>query len=855
MDQLIGPSRPTYNDLRSLSLNFDSNQSDISWRKVWDLDQRSDVQNASLVYSGGVNGRSIAVHQPELKKNCVNNSVSIYDYKYNLIFTYMINVQCDQLFIYVNKSDFLYVLTNKGVLFTFFGGYEKSRQSLIENIDFYDDSIIAADFWESGMVFLTRDAVFYVQNYKVTKLLAQLPEKYFGVSEFKAIPPEFTDNELPIVFMSDYSEDLIVIQENSFLKVPFEDQILGFAFSHNFKYAAFLCKNYLKITSSSLSESYLHLERENMEEFVQITWLGNLTPVVAFNDELAFIETTVDDNNNVTFQDFIFVNQLTYRFDNRVHLFSSFDGVFVLSDESIFLLSHISPEIQCAAGNYPIYSISRLIDAFDKQSYSKLMKLKQENILEEAVVACMKAAAEVFDSVQQQRLFLLSAAYGRAYCYSSDDNDSIDEARNDFYENNQYYYEVSNFSHLIQSLRICNTFQSELKILITPAEYDDTSSNDILMRCCNRQAFTLATEIADYLNVDKTPIFTEWCCGVANVIENNDIAFHVITQKKNENFDSNAIAIALRDIGRQELAKMIADDEKNPASIVPFYVQCGLWKEAFASAVKSSDMSLFITILHKAIELNCSEELLSSVISEDEISALTIYKLAKCCDFSEINNDINFDINNRILKLLYTIPVNNNTVEIIIRNKLNDKQTMYGPNEKFKLFKSKVKGIIGKYQHQWIPSIYNGLKHTNHVIRMEEALIQEKGNKGYMFQSFNSVFNKLILANDISTAMKIVRETQCNEKRYTVKIGQILAQNNRMNDFMRLADSNYKDYWIQFILISYFKWGKAQALLFIQNIKNQKKATELLAIVNQDDFPSDAILSKSSVKMFSSKIF
>ncbi|OHT07735.1 hypothetical protein TRFO_24014 [Tritrichomonas foetus] len=815
MDQLTGPSKISYNVFSDLLSDWNMSQLDIySWKKIWDLDHQADVQDGKKYYAGGTYGSTIAVHIPKYRKNCNKNSVSIYDMKYNLIHKYVVNSYCDRIFFYVTSSDHLIVLTNKGNLLTYFCG------SQISNIRVCNKEIIAADFWENGLVYMTEDEIYYASSFSNPELLTKTPEKYIGLSDFQVIPPEYTDDNLPIIFMSDYSTELIVVQKDSFFKMEMGKTISGFAFSRDYLYAAFMCIDTLVITTISLDETLFYLEIKDMDDFIQICWLENVAPVIAFKNDIAIIGAIMNDDGQTTFGDLIFVDQLKNSFDGRTRLFPSEDSILVLSDEVLFKLSRVSDELHKVSGNYPVYSIARLIDAYDKRSSSKLLQLKAENLLDDAIYECLKAATEV-ESIEQQRLFLLSAMFGRSYSSTVD---------------------ISEFSKVTQTLRICNAFYLDLNTIFTPSEREKISTHDILMRCCNRGKFSMAIEMADYLHADKIPIMTEWCCSMANVIENDENAFTIISKKKNEYFDSNAIAIALRSRGRLELAKKVADDEKSPARVVHFYVLCELWKAAFDAAVKSSDMSLFIDVLNEALRSNCQEKLISRALFHDSISASTFSKLA-------VDSK-----NPKIANLFQTMPTTTHTIEIVVRNYIKEYYQIWSL-EKFLTMKATVKLMISKYNLPWVASVYYSLKHMNHVFRAEDHLSKEKGDRKYMYQTFNKVFDTLVENNDLTYAMNIVKETQSNEKRYMVKIGQIFAKKGLKTKFFQLGDLTYKDYWSQYILMCYFTWGKETTIDFINTIKNPKKSVEFKNMIDQNDFPNNLFNAKSSVKMFSSKIF
>ena len=166
--------------------------------------------------------------------------------------------------------------------------------------------------------------------------------------------------------------------------------------------------------------------------------------------------------------------------------------------------------------------------------------------------------------------------------------------------------------------------------------------------------------------------------------------------------------------------------------------------------------------------------------------------------------------------------------------------------------------MINKYSLNWISIIYFTLKHNLLIFRVEDDLCNQNGEgRGYLFKSFNSIFDRIVEAGDFTTALKIVKDSNSNEKRYMVRLARILVNNNRcFYRFRELTDVNYKDCWIHFLLILYFYKGIDEALKFAREIKIQKKSAELIALLNQNDFPASLLTSsKISLKVFNDKFF
>ena len=212
MDQLVGPSNLSYRVISSLSSDFNISGCDcFSWKKLWDLSLLPESLGfENTVFSGCNNGSIIAVHSPTYARNCLTNSITVHDMKYNVLYRYIVNIMCDKIFFYVTSSDHLIVLTNRGMLVTYFSGYEKSRINLYHSNDIDPmidtDEIIAADFWDNGLVFMTQKKIYYCPFYCSRPILfATLTEVNHYIREFKVIPSEYTDDNQPIIYFINYS--------------------------------------------------------------------------------------------------------------------------------------------------------------------------------------------------------------------------------------------------------------------------------------------------------------------------------------------------------------------------------------------------------------------------------------------------------------------------------------------------------------------------------------------------------------------------------------------------------------------------------------------------------------------------
>ena len=148
MQELIGENPPTLESFSKIRENWDSTPDlEYSWKNVWERQNYDELAPSIERYSGGVNGNSIAYHKPDFSRDSLKKLITVHDYKMNEIYSYRISSRCDDIFFYMTQSDRLVVLTNRGILLTYFAGRLINQYPLTSSI------ITKAEFWENGLVF------------------------------------------------------------------------------------------------------------------------------------------------------------------------------------------------------------------------------------------------------------------------------------------------------------------------------------------------------------------------------------------------------------------------------------------------------------------------------------------------------------------------------------------------------------------------------------------------------------------------------------------------------------------------------------------------------------------------------
>lgn len=747
----------------------------ISWKKVWDLESTLNFGNdAEEKFSGGRDGSTIARYRI-YNSMYSSKSIEIYDYKGNKIYDYEIKIDTNDLFFYVTKDDKLIVLTANGYLLTFFAGREVSRCQIT------DEEVIIADFWDEGLVFLTRKMdLFYAPSFEKPKLLHNISSYTQFKDKLKVIPPK--EGQELTVLVTNGSEHVYVITESRVEDVVIEEggSITNFSINSNFTNIVFMCLSgndlLLIVTeinpSISLLKRYLESREENL---LQLSWCGCDFPVIIYEGSVNILL-----HNGKLYE----MSKERYPFSGYSWVFQSSTYSLIFSSGALFKINYISEEFFDAFLKDDGKAASmKLVEAFLKRSSEKALNMKREGTLKDAMKVCQKTSLET-DSPQVQQLFMYSANFARTYLDLSDDSDS--------------------FSEDIKKMRLANSFAIELNSVILPTYlYGTVSQRDVLYRICNRKRYSLALKIADYLSYDKRFIITEWCLSMAYECQSDETAFKFITskfQKNNELFEINSIATALSKEGRLNLAKNVAELDPFKMNVVPFFISCEMWEEALNAAKNSYDTTLFIDTFNKAIDSKL-EDVVIDIVKKDKVMLLNIAKLFTQEDYESTKNiEDGSPFADRVKAYKRVISEN-----IQIFNPPNLNEYIEKLNKRYKDEK-------------------NGNKTKNEIF--EEMIL------GIDYSNINNITDFL---KGFSGGSVLNFFTGSNTDKYYVMIATVLARHKRWHDFMKLSDNYFSKYHYHYATIALCNFGIDHALEFVHQVQDPKKAKLLEEYITMKD--------------------
>lgn len=794
--------------------NFDViSDQPFSWDKIFDRERHDPFRPGGEIFTGGFDGTLIARLIAPGGEERYGREILVYNTKCEELFCYPIPEKCKDVFFHIAPNDHLYVLTDNGNFMCFFNGRLLYRRE-------WARSVCAAAFWEDGVVFMSvrRDGITICADICWSEGFTEPMVMHEGVpfeiiNVFRCIPPGYTESGKPIVFASSYDEKLHIYNETEFFEVDIGvGDILGFEFSSQYDFIGFVCKdNIITIADASLTRTFLTVRMNDVEVFRQMAWIGNDCPVVVYDESVIILSVTGESKE-------VDMNGTT----GIPVVFTCSDCCVVVRNEAVFSLKAIQKELSDVIGVVPSPTpAQRLVTGFRARCSTAILALQQENNLVEAVIGCMMAATQV-DAVHWQKLLLTAAAFGRVYLEGTR---TMEERKN-----------LEKFSRIVQVLRICNAFRTDLNTYLTARQMLQIMENgcldNLILRICGRGKFALALTICDYLNCNKKPIMTEWVCSaMRNVTEQSmDRALEFLHSKMQMDFfDANAVVSQLCIEGKREIALRIAD-RSPPANVIQFFVEIREWKKAIEACVRAADTSMFINVVKQAIKAD--NEQVKAHIRRNFTS------------FSVISKLVGSNKDNPLWGIVHRCEENPVTMETLIRKRVREVAQQVEENhlgEFLKLMESKTIDLASKYSSEcpWMVQVRDLTAHVVKVREAEEVTVQEMHNKQYLDRPVNQALRELIMEGRLDVAEELAKGSGVSTRKLYQMAARLFIDSD-WERFLKLSNEKFKQVWqfcVTLILLKFYSTnkalGKEKALQFIDQIKSEKKAKELRANLNK----------------------
>jgi hypothetical protein len=284
---------------------------------------------------------------------------------------------------------------------------------------------------------------------------------------------------------------------------------------------------------------------------------------------------------------------LNFPYDSYVSLIPEADCLRIVTSDVCDILQRLpaaTEAIEHIGSTDPaalLYDASKAYEEEDPKSDENVRCLATagSNQLEDAVNACINAAAAEFDITRQQS-FLKAASYGKAFCADFDPEPFVDTAH---------------------SLRILNDIRRlAIGMPLTIAQYRRITPEVVVIRLTNRGHHLLAIKICELLRLKKDRVLLHWATEkikkMVIITKNTDEEIRDVIKQKLNQFEKISyleISATAFNIGRRRLATMLLDLESNPADQVPLLLSMNEGELALQKAVNSEDTDLiYLTLFH-----------------------------------------------------------------------------------------------------------------------------------------------------------------------------------------------------------------------------------------------------------------
>ncbi|RAL48115.1 hypothetical protein DM860_018134 [Cuscuta australis] len=441
--------------------------------------------------------------------------------------------------------------------------------------DCFTHSVEDCVFWSNGVVCINRAfQVFCVPDFKNPSPI-KLADPGLEVLPLSmaVIEPQYTMSGNVEVLMA-VGDGVLLVEEDGIQQMgagigPLEKMVV----SQNGKLlASFTRDGRVLVMSTDFSNIKPVYTCESVLPPDQLSWCGMDTILLYWDDMLLMVGPYGDP--------------VHYIYDEQVRLIPECDGVRILSGTSMEFLHRVpdsTVSIFQIGSTMPAALLYDALDHFDRRSAKADENLRLiRSSLPEAVEACIDAAGNEFD-ILQQRTLLRAASYGQAFC-SHFQRDQIQET--------------------CKTLRVLNAVRHpDIGIPLSVQQYKMLTPSVLIARLINAHHHLLALRISEYLGINKEVVIMHWACTKittsSSIPDDNLLEILLDKLKLCKGISYAAVAAHADKSSRRKLAALLVEHEPRSSKQVPLLLSIGEEDTALIKATKSGDTDLvYLVLLH-----------------------------------------------------------------------------------------------------------------------------------------------------------------------------------------------------------------------------------------------------------------
>ena len=323
----------------------------------------------------------------------------------------------------------------------------------------------------------------------------------------------------------------------------------------------------------------------------QLLWAGNQAVVGLWKNLLLVVGFEKD-----------FVR---YMFDGPVHLVSEYDGLRVIGNYNHELIQQVPSVVvdifrigSCSAGAL-LLEASKEFNKHSQKADEYIRMIRESNEMDLAVKQCIEAAGHEH-SISTQKMLLRAASFGKCFVLQMDPKP---------------------FVEMCQTLRVLNAVRDyKIGLPLTFNQLKFLTMQVLLDRLILRRNFYLAIRIASYLKIPDqhgvARILGNWACYKVKqtYIDDEQVAKDIVNKLGYApGISYSEIANKAIEIGRNNLAIKLLDNELRASEQVPLLLKLKQHKQALKRAIESGDTDLVYTVLNRLNDVLPSGEFLMTI--------------------------------------------------------------------------------------------------------------------------------------------------------------------------------------------------------------------------------------------------
>lgn len=399
-------------------------------------------------------------------------------------------------------------------------------------------------------------------------------------SSMAIIPPLISRSGLLEVLLGTSDSSVLVIHENrnetfvedQMLQTKLGSPITKIALAPDGRFVACYRKDgVLTVMSTAFTTKVIDFDTKSASRPITIEWCGKDAVIMQWRNTGLVMVGPYGDWINFPYE------------SSGIHIVPEPDCCRIITSNSCEILQMVPPATVAAleiGSTEPAALILDAMEAFeegDPKSDENIRTIAATNQLNEAVQACITAAAAEFFPPQQQRL-LKAASYGKAFCPDLDPSDFVETAK---------------------KLRVLNEVrQRHIGLPLTVQQYNRMTPEVLVGRLMIRNHHLLALKICELLRLKNERVLIHWACEkvrrMALTASSDEEINRVIKNQLGPygRISYLAVAEAAYNIGRRKLATIILDREQQPDDQIPLLLKMNEEELALQKAINSEDTGL-----------------------------------------------------------------------------------------------------------------------------------------------------------------------------------------------------------------------------------------------------------------------